>query len=591
VTTAAALVRPSLPALPGLVVLALGIGVADVIAAASLYSAVTLTVIQSALLAPWATAVLRLRGEGLRPSGGWGLRLFHVAAIALAVLCLASKWVVLVRYQGGTLAAYRTYAVVLTLLAVTGLLGRGQRLGRLLLAIADQPARLMLLSFAFTALLGALVLMLPASLRQLGDARFVDALFMATSAVCVTGLAVHDLSTTYTPFGQVAILAMIQAGGLGIMVLSTFFFVVAGRRLRLRSTAVLAETLDMESLASLKVSVVRLVTVTVACEALGAAALYLAFRPHGDVLPPPEAGWPASGPGGRLWAAVFHAISAFCNAGFSLFPGNMTAFVDDVAVNVIMMALIVLGGLGFPVVDELLRRARQVMARSRPPRLSLHARTVLVVSAGLIAALSLLTAGLEWERSLGHLAWPHKLLASLFHSVNARTSGFNTVDVGSMRAATLLAFGVAMFIGASPGSTGGGIKTTTFAALVATLRAVLLGQRRPRLFDRSLSEPLSQRAVAVTVLSGAIVATLGFVLLVVEREAPERLLFEAMSAFATVGLSTGVTADLSPTGKLVVSFTMLAGRIGPLTLALALAGRARRPRAALEPAEERVLIG
>jgi trk system potassium uptake protein TrkH len=495
---------------------------------------------------------------------------------------VASKWFVLVRAYGQHVSAYRSYTVVLSVLAVAGLLGRGERLGRVLLEIGDHPARLMLLSFGLTALLGSLVLMLPASLRRLGEASFVDALFMATSAVCVTGLAVHDVGTTYTGFGQAAILVLIQAGGLGIMALSTFFVIVAGRRLRLRSTAVLAETLDVESLASVKRSVLRLVGVTFVFEAAGAVLLFLAFAGA------PGQADPASP--GRAWSAVFHAVSAFCNAGFSLFPQSLTAYAADLPVNLVIMALVLAGGIGFPVLDELMRRSTTILSGARPPRLSLHARTALSVSGALVAALFALVAALEWERSLAHLSWPHKLLASLFQSVSARTAGFNTVDFGSMRAATLLAFGVAMFIGASPGSTGGGIKTTTLAALVAMLRAVVLGQRNPRLFDRTLGDTLAQRAVAVTVMSGAIVVVLGFALLTLEAHAPERLVFEALSAFGTVGLSTGITPGLTATGKLVVSFTMLAGRIGPLTMALAFAGR-RRAEPRLEAPQERVFIG
>ncbi|HUG53289.1 MAG TPA: potassium transporter TrkG, partial [Vicinamibacteria bacterium] len=437
-SSAAAFPRPSLATLHVLVAFALVLGVVDVIAAPVTAAATALTVLESALIAPWVTAVLRLRGETHRRREGWGLRLFHLATITLAVLCLGSKWFVLVRAYGEATSAYRTYTVVLTVLAVAGLLGRGERLGRLLLSIADQPARLMLLSFGLTVLLGALLLMLPASLRQLGEARFVDALFMATSAVCVTGLAVHDVSATYTLFGQAAILAMIQAGGLGIMALSTFFVIVAGRRLRLRSTAVLAETLDVESLGHVKRSVVRLVKVTFAIEAAGVVGLYLAFRGHEAA---PAGGALAGEAPGRAWSALFHAVSAFCNAGFSLFPLSLTEYAGDLAVNGVVMALIVVGGIGFPVLDELLRRARLVMKGTRPPRLSLHARTALAVSGALIVALFALIAALEWNHSLAHLPWPQKVLASLFHSVSARTAGFNTVDFGAMRAATLLAFG------------------------------------------------------------------------------------------------------------------------------------------------------
>jgi trk system potassium uptake protein TrkH len=424
--------------------------------------------------------------------------------------------------------------------------------------------------------------------RRLGETSFIDSLFMATSAVCVTGLAVQDVGRTYTPFGQGVLLILIQAGGLGIMVLSTFIVVVAGRRLRVRSAAVMAAALDAESLSSLKRAVVTIVLTTLAVEAVGAAALYLALSRYPDVGlgPGPEA---LSGAGSVLWAAVFHAVSAFCNAGFSLFPANLAPLAGDAAVNGTVALLVAGGGLGFPVLSELGRHALARARGERPPRLSLHARTVLASSGALVALLAAAIVWLEWGGSLAGLPRPQRVMAAVFHSVSARTAGFNTVDIGAMRPATWLLLCAFMFVGASPGSTGGGIKTSTFVALAASLRALVRGQEQTRLFDRVLPPAVVHRAIGVTFLSGLLVAAFAFVLLLIEAGDPSRLVFEVVSAFGTVGFSTGITADLSAAGRLVLVAAMIVGRVGPITMTLALAGRQRA--APVRPVEEKVLIG
>jgi trk system potassium uptake protein TrkH len=579
--------RQPLAQVPGLLILAVVLAVVDALLALTAWISLGLTALESLLALPWALAVLRLEGleRRLRP-----LHRLHLGTIGLLLACLAAKWHVLLQVAPAEgVHAYRTYTLVAALLAVVGLVGRGSRLGRLVLAIAEQPARLMLLSFGGAALLGGFALTLPVSLRALGGASIVDGLFTATSAVCVTGLAVNDIATTYTPFGQFVILLLIQAGGLGIMVLSTFFVIVAGQRLRVRSSAVLAETIDAESLASLRRAIVGIVVTTFALEAVGAGLLYLAFLRYPGIALGSGAPDPLSGAGGHLWAAVFHSVSAFCNAGFSLFPRNLAPFVGDPWVNLVVMGLILLGGIGFPVLAELGARLRLRVRRERPPRLSLHSRVALATSGALVLGLAAVLLGLERAGAFAQLSWPEKLLAALFKSVTARTAGFNTVDTGALAPASLFLICAVMFVGASPGSTGGGIKTTTLATLVATLRATLRGEPQARIFDRALGEATTRRAIGVAFLSGVLVAFFAFVLLIAENGQPLGLIFEAVSAFATVGLSTGITASLSVPGRLVLILTMLIGRIGPLTLALALAGRGR-PVAVGRP-EERLLIG
>jgi trk system potassium uptake protein TrkH len=402
-------------------------------------------------------------------------------------------------------------------------------------------------------------------------------------------LTVHDVARTYTPFGQAVLLVLIQAGGLGIMVLSTFIVVVAGRRLRVRSTAVMAEAIDAESLASLKRAVVTIVVTTAAVESLGAVALYLALSRYPEVAVGPESAAALSGAGSLPWAAVFHAVSAFCNAGFSLFPANLTPLVHDAAVNGTVALLVIVGGLGFPVLAELGRQAAARARRKRPPRLSLHTRTVLASSGALVVLLAVAIAVLEWGGSLAHLPGPQRVMAALFQSVSARTAGFNTVDIGAMRPATWLLLCGFMFVGASPGSTGGGIKTSTFVALAASLRALVRGEERARVFDRLLPPAVVHRAIGVTFLSGVLAAGFAFLLLLLEAGEPARVVFEVVSAFGTVGFSTGITPGLSDAGRVVLVAAMIVGRVGPLTMTLALAGRQRS--VPVRPVEERVLIG
>jgi trk system potassium uptake protein TrkH len=442
----------------------------------------------------------------------------------------------------------------------------------------------MALSFGVVAVLGGFLLTLPASLRHTADASFVDSLFMSTSAVCVTGLAVGDVASTYTVFGQAVLLVLIQVGGLGIMVMSSFFAIVAGRRLRARSSAVLAEMIDAESFTALRRNIRSIVLYTLVLEALGAAVLWFSTRSTHAVALGPESPDPAAGAGSGVWWAVFHSVSAFCNAGFSLSHGNFTAFVGSWPVGLTVCVLVTLGGIGFPVLEEVVSRVRDRLAGRRPDRLSLQLRVVLLFSALLTIGGAVVFVALEWDRSLRALPPGDGMLAALFHSVSARTAGFNSVDVASFGAPALLFVAFLMFVGASPGSTGGGIKTTTFAALLATFRAELRGETEPRILDRRISVQTVRRAAGVAVVSIVFVTVVVFVLFLTEgadesgRKGPLPLLFEAVSAFATCGLSASVTPNLTDAGKLVVVLTMFVGRIGPLTLALAVAAAQQRAR-------------
>ncbi len=582
----------------GLLAIAGGLVAIDFALAIDPLWSLVLTGLEMVFVVPWAHLLLRLERDELRMRAserGRRLRLLaaHTATFTLLALALIAKVQVLHRATlldtERFVSPYRSYAAALFVLIAIGLIGRGSRFGRFLATVAEHPARLMALSFGLSGLIGGFLLTLPVSLQRVREASFVDGLFTSVSAVCVTGLTVNDIASTYTRFGQTVILVLIQIGGIGIMVLSSFFAIVAGRRLRARSSVVLAEMIDAESLANLRRTVLTIVLYTLTLEAIGAVALYIAFGSHPEVVLGPDSTHLIAGAGGRVWASVFHSVSAFCNAGFSLFHGNLLGFAGSWSVCLLISALIVVGGLGFPVLDEMVRRARTRIAGRRPPRVSLHSRVVLVTSAALVVVLTVSILALEWNRTLAGMPVHERFLASLFQSVTTRTAGFNTVDVGALATPTLLLVTFAMFIGGSPGSTAGGIKTTTFAVLMSSFRAELRGHASAQLLDRALTQSVMRRAFGVAVASAMIVAGVAFVLLLAEPHRGIALAFETVSAFATCGLSMGITAKLSALGKIVIMLTMFVGRIGPLTLAVALATRARTGGVALP--EERLMIG
>jgi trk system potassium uptake protein TrkH len=401
----------------------------------------------------------------------------------------------------------------------------------------------------------------------------------------VTGLAVVDTGTRYTPFGQALIAALIQVGGLGLMTFAVFASVVLGRRVAFADRALIQESLHHTPLPGVRKLVRYIFGLTLALEAAGALLLYLRFRGE---YPAAEA----------AWHAAFLAVSAFCNAGFALWPDNLVRYRGDLAVNLVITGLVVAGGLGFLVVEELLERLRARRAGRRPPPLSLHTRVALAVTAALLVAGTVLFLALEWGNLLRGLPLGEKLLASWFQAVTPRTAGFNTLDYGRASTDTLFFTIFLMFVGASPGSTGGGIKTTTFGLLTVLLVARWRGHGRASVFGRTIPHAVMDRALALAMIAWAL-ASLGIGALVYTEthgvpfgEASPRfaaLMFEAVSAFGTVGLSTGITGSLTAAGKLVLMALMFVGRVGPLTLVLAIGSRGRMGQ--FRYAEENVMVG
>lgn len=551
------------------------------------------------LALPWAFLIFR-REQGieagaasaaLRPdlAAARPKRLLPAALVVIMLAFLTAKWLVLLHAQSspaGFVGSSRSYTFAFLLVFVFGLVARDLRFARFVALVVDHPARLMALSFGVTGVLGAFLLSLPVCVHSVRNVSLIDSLFTAFSAVCVTGLAVNNVAETYTRAGQVVICALIQIGGLGIMVLSAAISVLAGRRMRVKSSAVLAEMVDVRSLAHLRRTLLMILLYTLVIEAAGATLLYAEFERHPDTAR--HFGGPLAGAGDPRWAAVFHAVSAFCNAGFSNFSAGLVPFVGSPLVTLTISALVLLGGIGFPVLDELLRTLFTRLRMRRAPVLSLNTRVALRVSGILLVLSTFMYLIFEWRSSMRELSLFEHVLASIFQAASSRTAGFNVIDIGSMLPAVLALTCFAMFIGASPGGTGGGIKTTTFAVLLAGVRSELSG-RPARLLNRLIPESVTRRAISVAFLSSTVVAASVVALLLLEPHPPLELAFEAVSAFSTTGLSTGVTPELSTPGKLLITLLMFVGRIGPLTFALALAQRASLR--SIQLPEERVMIG
>ncbi len=490
----------------------------------------------------------------------------------------AIVFVPLVQFVGG-IRNSPVWVIVWQAVIVIMLLSRARRTSTLVSTLGLRPAQIMLASFAFTIGIGAILLMLPAATVSGEGATLVDALFTATSATCVTGLVVQDTATYYTPFGQAVILALIQLGALGIMTFSVALAILVKKRVEMQRQIEMQEMLDQDTIASIRDLLAFILKMTIAIEALGAVALFFAWR--GEI-------------GGDLataWHAVFHSVSAFCNAGFSTMSDSLVRFAKDIGTNATIIALILLGGFGFTVVRDLMGnfRARYFSRRHRVLSLRVQTKIVLSVSFTLVIAGAALFYALERNGVLADLGVKDRVLVSLFQSVTTRTAGFNSCNIGALSSAALMLFIILMFIGASPGSTGGGIKTTTVAVLWAAVASGLRKEPHAQLYRRTIPLEVIQKAASVLVISLIVVLGFGLVLLSFEPLQFRDVIFETVSAFGTVGLSTGVTGALSTPGKITITLLMFAGRLGPLTIAYAFL-RARKP-ANYRYAEERVMIG
>lgn len=425
--------------------------------------------------------------------------------------------------------------------------------------LLDHPERLLVGTFGTLVLLGTLVLALPRSATVPGGVGLMDAAFTAVSAVCVTGLIVRDTPNEFSLGGQAAILLLIQLGGLGIMTFSTAAFRVFGRRMSLRHEGAVARLLSAEDRSGLSRSAVRILQVTVVAEALGAIALTVGFLRAGDAI------------GVALWRGVFTAISAFCNAGFALQTDSLVPYQQDPLVLCTVAGLILLGGLS-PVAVLAVPRFFRRPARPVPAEI----RLAFLVTGVLLVLGTFFVLALEWNHTLRQLGLGEKLLNAWFQSVTLRTAGFNSIDFTALQPATVTLMMFWMFVGGSPGSTAGGIKTTTAALLGLAVIQAVRGNPHVVVFGRTISER-SMRKAAVVATLGLVSWAAGVVALhLTQAIEPLAATFETVSALGTVGLSVGATAQLDGVGKIIIMICMFAGRVGALSLLMFLSSRVGR---------------
>lgn len=446
------------------------------------------------------------------------------------------------------------------------------------------PARIAVASFAAVILFGALLLTLPVSSEARVWTDPVDALFTSTSAVCVTGLIVKSTPDHWSLFGELVILGLIQIGGLGIMTLGAFVAIMLQRRLSMRFESVMADIVEADAGESVWGMVWFICLLTLVLEVIGAVTLHFSWRGHFDGF------WPC------FYHSVFHSISAFCNAGFSLNNDSLVQFADSVPVNLIVTGLIIFGGIGFMVVRELLGYGRWWLAerKGKRPRLSTHTRIVLLVTGVLLGAGFLGFFAIESLSSMSEAPLKTRVLTAWFQSVTPRTAGFNTVDTGAaaLSQATAFMLMVLMYIGGSPGSTAGGIKTSTLGVMVSSIAATLRGREKAEMFHHSIPEETVHRVASIILLSVVAVVVGVFLLLITETASFQKIAFDAISAFGTVGLSQGLTGpncDVTAWGKLVLTGLMFIGRLGPVTLMLSVAQLVET--ATYEYPEGRVMVG
>ena len=441
------------------------------------------------------------------------------------------------------------------------------------------PAQVIAISFMTVIIVGSILLMMPVSSRSGTSTAFLDALFTATSATCVTGLVVFDTFTHWSFFGQAIILLLIQIGGLGLVTITSFFNIALGRKLGLRSMQLAQESINSNSITDIARIIKFVVTASLTIELTGALLLSFTFVP--------KYGFEG------IWISFFLAVSGFCNAGFDILGReseftSLSNYVGNINVNLTISALIILGGLGFLV-------WRDIINYHKTKKLLMHTKIVLTVTGILIFSGFLIFLVCEWNNpaTLGNLSFGKKLLSAFFQSVSTRTAGFNTIDIGALNWDTKILSCFLMFIGAAPGSTGGGIKITTATVVIMTVYSVISGKDETTIFGRTIPHSTVYKSLAISVLallgvtitSGVIYGTLGNAAYSVIDT-----FFESVSAFATVGLSCGVTSAANFISKLLLIFLMFVGRVGPVSFAISLTFRKVSPKEEILP-EAKIMVG
>lgn len=452
-----------------------------------------------------------------------------------------------------------------------------------------KPTQILVLGFLAVILLGSFLLNLPIASNNGENVGFINAFFTATSAVCVTGLVVVNTLEQWTLFGKTVIILLIQIGGLGFMTLATALFIIMGKKITLRERLIIQEALNQYSLSGMVRLTKNILIGTLVVEGIGAFFLALRFIPlYSDY-----------GFGWGLYMSIFHSISAFCNAGFDLIGfNNLTPFQGDLLVNFVIMGLIVLGGLGFTVWLDLLKTTKKEIEKKFQWKhwfssLTLHTKLVLVLTMVLILGGFFFFATVEWSNpyTLKNTGIKNKVLGALFQSVTSRTAGFNTIPLAQMKEASKFFTIILMFIGGSPAGTAGGVKTVTVGVIVLTVLSVIQGKPKTEVFHRSIPFDVIQKALAVIMISLGVVISVTMLLTLSENVSFMDAFFEATSAFGTVGLTLGITPNLSNFGKIIIAITMFIGRLGPVTMALAFSLKQRKHTGDIKLPEERVLVG
>lgn len=457
----------------------------------------------------------------------------------------------------GLLNISKLYIVIFQITIFLSILSYGYKVNQKIASHRFYPARVLLMSFAVIILIGTIFLIFPKAVNPGQKLSVMDAIFTSTSATCVTGLTIADTGTVFSSFGQIIILILIQIGGLGLMTYASFFALILGQNISLREKILMRDVLNTQSMDVISRLLVSTVVFTFIIEGIGAVLIFIGLGANELTI------------GERIYSGIFHSISAFCNAGFSIYPDSLISLRQNYLVVSTMACLIILGGLGFPVILNLLSIgffSKQTSARA----LSVQTRLVVGISGMLILIGTVFFLAVENHQTLLNLSWTEKVFNAFFQSVTTRTAGFNTVDIAKIAPATALLFMFLMFVGASPGSTGGGIKTTTMAILLTGVWSIVKGRNRVELFKKDIPFMVLNRAIIIFIFSIFFVFICTLLLTLFENFPFLDLLFETISAFGTVGLSRGVTPFLSGGSKFVIILLMFFGRLGALTISLAI---------------------
>ncbi len=433
------------------------------------------------------------------------------------------------------------------------------------------PPRILMLGFGSLILLGAILLNLPIATKIGESIGFIDALFTSASAVCITGLAVVNTGEYWSLFGKIVIIMLIQIGGLGVMTMATAGALIIGKKISLKERLVIKEQLNQKSMSGLVKLTKYVLLSTLAIEGIGSILLSIRFIPI--------YGWVKG-----IWFSIFHSISAFCNAGFDITGNSMVPFAGDFVINMTISLLIILGGIGFTVFIDVTRN------RSFK-KFKLHTKVVLSITFILLTLGMLVFLIIEFNNpnTIGNMSSSEKIISSFFQSVVTRTAGFNSVDMASILDTTTFFMIILMFIGGSPGSTAGGAKTTTIATLIMTTISIVKGDRDVVIYKRTINEDIIKRSLAIVVVSMTLIIVVSTILTITEDFIFLDVLFETTSAFATVGLTRGITPNLSSIGKFIIALTMYAGRVGPLTMAFAFANKNKAKK--YRYAEGNIIVG